>query len=53
LRCERRGRIAGGEVVRRAKSYGFDRHAVGRIIVEQDAPRNEEAQRIIREHLGH
>jgi len=53
LSCERRARIAGGEVRRATKVYGYDRHIVGRIVVEQDAPRNDEAMRIIREHLGH
>ncbi len=52
MSCERRARIAGGQLKLASKVYGFDRHVVGRVIVEQDAPRNEEAMKIIREHLA-
>jgi hypothetical protein len=50
--CEIRAGLAGGEVRRRAKVYGYDKHVVGRIVAEQDEPRSGEAAQMLREHLA-
>jgi predicted nucleic acid-binding Zn ribbon protein len=51
-KCRQAAGDIGAVIRRRNRFYGLDRLKAGRVIVEQDAPRNDEALRIIREHLG-
>jgi hypothetical protein len=50
--CERLSGSRGGEVRRQAKFYGYDVKLTGRVVVEQDQPRTEEAERMVREFLA-
>jgi hypothetical protein len=50
--CHRLAGLRGGEVRREAKFYGYDVALTGRVVVDQDKPRTEEAERMLREHLA-
>jgi hypothetical protein len=50
--CHRLAGLRGGEVRREAKFYGYDVALTGRVVVDQDKPRTEEAERMVREHLA-